>query len=283
GGLPAPSRGKRTRKLVTVTDLVRRDFRRTGPGQLWVTDITEHPTREGKVYCCVVSMPGRGAWWAGRPTRRSEPAWRPTRCAWPSTPAAQPRAGSSTATTPPSSPHGRSPSGPAKPGCCPRWAASAPTTTTPSQNRSGTGCSPSCSPGSGGTPASNWPTRSSNTSNASTTATELAQRQQGVVADHAAGPGPQRGQPGDQLRRGLPGEPGADVVRPCDDQGSGLVDRLGPLRPGAAPGAHPPPDPLRPAAPATRRSRCAARQARPPGADRVQRVGLPPAVAVLPV
>ena len=53
-GLPARSRGKRTKKLATVTDLVRRDFRRTGPNQLWVTDITEHPTREGKVYCCVV-------------------------------------------------------------------------------------------------------------------------------------------------------------------------------------------------------------------------------------
>lgn len=31
-----------------------RCFARTGPDQLWVTDITEHPTREGKVYCCVV-------------------------------------------------------------------------------------------------------------------------------------------------------------------------------------------------------------------------------------
>jgi transposase InsO family protein len=53
-GLPARSRGKQSRKIATVTDLVRRDFRRTGPNQLWVTDITEHPTREGKVYCCVV-------------------------------------------------------------------------------------------------------------------------------------------------------------------------------------------------------------------------------------
>jgi putative transposase len=35
-------------------DLVDRAFARTGPNQLWVTDITEHPTREGKVYCCVV-------------------------------------------------------------------------------------------------------------------------------------------------------------------------------------------------------------------------------------
>jgi putative transposase len=53
-GLPARTRGKRTRRPGTITDLVRRDFRRSGPNQLWVTDITEHPTREGKVYCCVV-------------------------------------------------------------------------------------------------------------------------------------------------------------------------------------------------------------------------------------
>jgi putative transposase len=37
-----------------ASDLVERSFTRTGPNQLWVTDITEHPTREGKVYCCVV-------------------------------------------------------------------------------------------------------------------------------------------------------------------------------------------------------------------------------------
>jgi putative transposase len=35
-------------------DLVRRSFARKSPNQLWMTDITEHPTREGKVYCCVV-------------------------------------------------------------------------------------------------------------------------------------------------------------------------------------------------------------------------------------
>jgi putative transposase len=29
-------------------------FRREEPDGLWVTDITEHPTREGKVYCAVV-------------------------------------------------------------------------------------------------------------------------------------------------------------------------------------------------------------------------------------
>jgi putative transposase len=37
-----------------AADLVDRAFTRSGPDQLWVTDITEHPTREGKVYCAVV-------------------------------------------------------------------------------------------------------------------------------------------------------------------------------------------------------------------------------------
>jgi hypothetical protein len=57
----------------------------------------------------------------------------------------------------------------------------------------------------------------------------LAQRQQGVIADHAARAGPERGQLGDQAARRLPGEPGADVVWPGDDQRPGLVDGLGPL------------------------------------------------------
>ena len=38
----------------TADDLVDRMFVRERPNQLWVTDITEHPTREGKVYCAVV-------------------------------------------------------------------------------------------------------------------------------------------------------------------------------------------------------------------------------------
>jgi putative transposase len=35
-------------------DLVRRRFHRDAPDRLWMTDITEHPTREGKLYCCAV-------------------------------------------------------------------------------------------------------------------------------------------------------------------------------------------------------------------------------------
>lgn len=54
-GLPTRRLPKGARMAqVTSPDLVRRVFRRDGPNQLWMTDITEHPTREGKVYCCVV-------------------------------------------------------------------------------------------------------------------------------------------------------------------------------------------------------------------------------------
>jgi transposase InsO family protein len=35
-------------------DLVRRRFVAEGPNRLWLTDITEHPTREGKVYLAAV-------------------------------------------------------------------------------------------------------------------------------------------------------------------------------------------------------------------------------------
>jgi transposase InsO family protein len=35
-------------------DLVERDFTATGPNELWLTDITEHPTREGKLYLCAI-------------------------------------------------------------------------------------------------------------------------------------------------------------------------------------------------------------------------------------
>ncbi len=35
-------------------DRVRRNFTADGPNQLWLTDITEHPTGEGKLYLCAV-------------------------------------------------------------------------------------------------------------------------------------------------------------------------------------------------------------------------------------
>lgn len=51
-GNRAPRR--RTRPVDTPVDLVDRNFVRVEPDQLWLTDITEHPTREGRVYCAVV-------------------------------------------------------------------------------------------------------------------------------------------------------------------------------------------------------------------------------------
>ena len=35
-------------------DLVQRDFTAPSPNAVWVTDITEHPTAEGKLYCCLI-------------------------------------------------------------------------------------------------------------------------------------------------------------------------------------------------------------------------------------
>jgi transposase InsO family protein len=53
-GVPAYKHRRSPVNVATSEDLVCRDFTRTAPNQLWLTDITEHPTREGKVYCCVV-------------------------------------------------------------------------------------------------------------------------------------------------------------------------------------------------------------------------------------
>ena len=48
-------RGKRARPAPAAhDDLVQRRFVADAPNRLWLTDITEHPTREGKVYCAAV-------------------------------------------------------------------------------------------------------------------------------------------------------------------------------------------------------------------------------------
>lgn len=38
----------------TADDLVNRQFTVEAQDRLWLTDVTEHPTAEGKVYCCAV-------------------------------------------------------------------------------------------------------------------------------------------------------------------------------------------------------------------------------------
>ena len=53
-GTAGRPRWRRPHPDLISTDLVDRQLRRQGLDQLWVTDITEHPTREGKVYCAVV-------------------------------------------------------------------------------------------------------------------------------------------------------------------------------------------------------------------------------------
>lgn len=53
-GLPTKRKYRKKTNLATASDLVNRDFHRPAPNQLWVTDITEHPTREGKIYCAAV-------------------------------------------------------------------------------------------------------------------------------------------------------------------------------------------------------------------------------------
>ena len=54
-GLPGNrNRRRKAPSTPTASDLVDRNFDRSEPDQLWVTDITEHRTREGKIYCCVV-------------------------------------------------------------------------------------------------------------------------------------------------------------------------------------------------------------------------------------
>ena len=53
-GLSGRPQYRRMPRLVTAGDLVERQFGREQPDRLWVTDITEHPTREGKLYCAVV-------------------------------------------------------------------------------------------------------------------------------------------------------------------------------------------------------------------------------------
>jgi putative transposase len=86
-GLGGRPRWRRVKPENIAADLVERNFTRFAPNQLWVTDITEHKTREGKVYCCAVLDVYSAAWWAGPSTRPRPPHWPPTLRAWPLTPA----------------------------------------------------------------------------------------------------------------------------------------------------------------------------------------------------
>lgn len=53
-GLSGRPRDRRVPNVATAGDQVQRQFDREGRDPLWVTEFTEHPTHEGKVYCAVV-------------------------------------------------------------------------------------------------------------------------------------------------------------------------------------------------------------------------------------
>jgi putative transposase len=53
-GVMGRPRYRRIPNMPTAGDLVDRQFHRSERNRLWVTDITEHPTQEGKVYCATV-------------------------------------------------------------------------------------------------------------------------------------------------------------------------------------------------------------------------------------
>jgi hypothetical protein len=112
---------------------------------------------------------------------------------------------------------------------------------------------------------------------------QLAQRDAGGVPGHVAGPGPQRGEPGYQGGRGVPGEPGSQVIRAGQEQSPGLVDGPGAFSRGAAPGDHQGPDRLHRAVPALGGAAGPAGLRGPRGADRIEGIGLARPAPVLPV
>jgi transposase InsO family protein len=83
-----PGNRHRRRKPIPDTppadDLVNRVFDRDRHDQLWVTDITEHHTREGKVYCTVVLDTYSAASSVGPSTPPRPQPSSPTPSTWPS-------------------------------------------------------------------------------------------------------------------------------------------------------------------------------------------------------
>jgi putative transposase len=71
-GISGRPKFRRVAGVATAEDRVARQFHRHQADELWVTDVTEHPTREGKVYCAVVldAWSRRVIGWSidGRPT-----------------------------------------------------------------------------------------------------------------------------------------------------------------------------------------------------------------------
>jgi transposase InsO family protein len=117
--------------LVAAEDLVDRQFRRTRPNELWLTDITEHPTREGKVYCAVVldAFSRRVVGWSISHNPTAALTTNALGMAIEQREASHGTVIHSDHGTP-NSPPGRSPTARRDRGCCRRWARSVTATTT---------------------------------------------------------------------------------------------------------------------------------------------------------
>ena len=177
-GLPDNrNRRRKAPSTPTASDLVDRNFARSDPDQLWVTDITEHRTREGKLYCCVVldTFSRRVVGWSTNSTQTSTLVTNALGMAISNRQPA-PDSGLIIHSDQGSSRPGRSPGEPASPGCCHRWDRSATVSTTPSSNPSGRDSKSRSSTGNAGGPGSSWQTPSSSTSRSSTTANAATQR-----------------------------------------------------------------------------------------------------------
>jgi putative transposase len=169
-GLPGTRRSRPRHETPTATDLVERMFTRTQPNRLWVTDITEHRTREGKVYCAVVldTFSRRVVGWS---IDSSQTAALVTNALGMAIANRDPQPGVIV-----HSDHGVQFTSWAftdrvkRSGLVPSWVPSVTATTTLSSNHSGAECKPSCWTANGGRRGSSWPTRSSTTSRSSTTA-----------------------------------------------------------------------------------------------------------------
>jgi len=75
----ARRKGRRPRPGEPVhDDLVRRSFGAKAPNELWFTDITEHPTDEGKLYLCAIkdAFSGRIVGYSTDRRMKAHLAWR---------------------------------------------------------------------------------------------------------------------------------------------------------------------------------------------------------------
>jgi len=153
-------------------DLVERQFTAETPNQLWLTDITEHRTDQGKLYLCAIKDV-----WSNRIVGYSISDRMKSRIAVDALAMAVARRGqvtaaSSTPTGAASSGHGSSSPPCATRNLSGRWAKSRPPATTPPWNRSSRCCRRTSSTDTAGPPATSSGWRSSPGSNAPTTAAD---------------------------------------------------------------------------------------------------------------